>query len=284
MSWAASSPRGWPRSWAGRSSSRTSAAPAAWSARPASRGRRPTATNSCLGSVGTHAQNQTLYKNPLYNSATDFAPVALVAEQPIVLAARKDFPRRQPAGVHRLHQGEPGEDAVRLAGSGLFEPPRLRAVHLGDRREGHAHPLSHRRRRRIDRRPDRLPVPDRGGRRSPLARGQAGKDDRDTDPQRWSRACRTCHPRTSRGSRISRPTSGTLCSCRKGTPPADRAEGSTPPPVAGHGHARSAGEAGDVGATVPAPERRSPEYLQKFVENEIAKWAGPIKAAGVTMD
>ena len=40
----------------------------------------------------------------------------------------------------------------------------------------------------------------------------------------------------------------------------------------------------DVGATVPAPERRSPEYLQKFVENEIARWAGPIKAAGVTMD
>ena len=28
-----------------------------------------------LGNVGTHAQNQTLYKRPLYNAATDFAPV-----------------------------------------------------------------------------------------------------------------------------------------------------------------------------------------------------------------
>src|SRR5216683_1825981 len=28
-----------------------------------------------LGSVGTHAQNQTLYKRPAYNAATDFAPV-----------------------------------------------------------------------------------------------------------------------------------------------------------------------------------------------------------------
>src|SRR5438445_1660953 len=27
-----------------------------------------------LGNVGTHAQNQTLYKAPLYNAVTDFAP------------------------------------------------------------------------------------------------------------------------------------------------------------------------------------------------------------------
>jgi tripartite-type tricarboxylate transporter receptor subunit TctC len=45
-----------------------------------------------LGTVGTHAQNQTLYKNPLYNAATDFSPVALIAEAPIVLIARKDLP------------------------------------------------------------------------------------------------------------------------------------------------------------------------------------------------
>ena len=45
-----------------------------------------------LGSVGTHAPNQTLYKKPLYNAATDFAPVALVAELPLVLVARKDLP------------------------------------------------------------------------------------------------------------------------------------------------------------------------------------------------
>src|SRR6202162_1557986 len=45
-----------------------------------------------LGTVGTHAQGQSLYKKPLYNAATDFAPVALIAEVPIVLIARKDFP------------------------------------------------------------------------------------------------------------------------------------------------------------------------------------------------
>jgi tripartite-type tricarboxylate transporter receptor subunit TctC len=36
-----------------------------------------------LGSVGTHAQNQTLFKKPLYDAASDFTPVALVAETPI---------------------------------------------------------------------------------------------------------------------------------------------------------------------------------------------------------
>src|SRR6516165_6956552 len=45
-----------------------------------------------LGTVGTHAQNQTLYKRPLYHAATDFTPVALIAEVPTVLIVRKDLP------------------------------------------------------------------------------------------------------------------------------------------------------------------------------------------------
>jgi tripartite-type tricarboxylate transporter receptor subunit TctC len=45
-----------------------------------------------LGNVGTHAQNQSLYKKPLYNAATDFAPVALVTNQSLDLVVRKDFP------------------------------------------------------------------------------------------------------------------------------------------------------------------------------------------------
>lgn len=38
------------------------------------------------------AINQTLYKNPLYNFATDLAPVALIADQPTILVARKSLP------------------------------------------------------------------------------------------------------------------------------------------------------------------------------------------------
>jgi tripartite-type tricarboxylate transporter receptor subunit TctC len=47
-----------------------------------------------LGNVGTHAQNQGLYKKPPYNAATDFAPVSLIANQSLFLAVRKDFPAR----------------------------------------------------------------------------------------------------------------------------------------------------------------------------------------------
>src|SRR4051812_37060131 len=42
-----------------------------------------------LGATGGFAQNQSLYKNLPYNAATDFAPVALLAETPPVLVARK---------------------------------------------------------------------------------------------------------------------------------------------------------------------------------------------------
>jgi len=38
------------------------------------------------------------------------------------------------------------------------------------------------------------------------------------------------------------------------------------------------------GADIVAPDRRSPDYLQKFVVSEIDKWAGPIKAAKLTGD
>src|SRR5205085_9894593 len=38
--------------------------------------------------------NQTLYKRPLYNAATDFAPVTLMVEQALVLVAHNDLPLR----------------------------------------------------------------------------------------------------------------------------------------------------------------------------------------------
>ena len=52
----------------------------------------PDGYNFVIGTVGTHAQAQTLYKRPLYNSQTDFTPVGLIAQVPIALIARKDLP------------------------------------------------------------------------------------------------------------------------------------------------------------------------------------------------
>jgi tripartite-type tricarboxylate transporter receptor subunit TctC len=39
-----------------------------------------------------------------------------------------------------------------------------------------------------------------------------------------------------------------------------------------------------IGVTIPAAERRTPEYLAKFVPSEIERWAGPIKASGANAD
>jgi tripartite-type tricarboxylate transporter receptor subunit TctC len=40
----------------------------------------------------------------------------------------------------------------------------------------------------------------------------------------------------------------------------------------------------DIGADLVAPERRSPDYLQAFLKNEIVKWAAAIKAANLAVD
>jgi tripartite-type tricarboxylate transporter receptor subunit TctC len=45
-----------------------------------------------MGNSGTHAYSQGLRKSPPYNSVTDFAPVGLVTESPRILLARKDLP------------------------------------------------------------------------------------------------------------------------------------------------------------------------------------------------
>ena len=37
----------------------------------------------------------------------------------------------------------------------------------------------------------------------------------------------------------------------------------------------------EFGSILVAPERKSPEYLQKFIQSEIEKWAALIKAANI---
>ena len=39
-----------------------------------------------------------------------------------------------------------------------------------------------------------------------------------------------------------------------------------------------------IGVAGIAPERRGPEYLAKYVVEEIVRWEGPIKAFGLQVD
>jgi tripartite-type tricarboxylate transporter receptor subunit TctC len=41
---------------------------------------------------------------------------------------------------------------------------------------------------------------------------------------------------------------------------------------------------GSVGAVLVSDDRATPQYLGQFVKSEIAKWAVPIKASGVSID
>ena len=40
----------------------------------------------------------------------------------------------------------------------------------------------------------------------------------------------------------------------------------------------------ELGSVVVSDDRTSPQYLAGFIKSEIAKWAGPIKASGVSID
>lgn len=45
-----------------------------------------------MGNTGTHAFSQSLYKKPLYDAVADFQPVGLMTESPRILVTRKDLP------------------------------------------------------------------------------------------------------------------------------------------------------------------------------------------------
>ena len=77
-----------------------------------------------IGTVGTHAQGQTLYKRPLYNSQTDFAPVALLAQVPILLTVRKDLPAKDFKEFVAYAQANQAKMQFGSAGAGS-------ATHLG---------------------------------------------------------------------------------------------------------------------------------------------------------
>ena len=77
-----------------------------------------------LGSVGTHAQNQWLYKQPAYNAAKDFEPVILVGSTPLMLIIRKDFPADNLQEFIAHAKARPGELKYGSAGVGS-------AIHMG---------------------------------------------------------------------------------------------------------------------------------------------------------
>lgn len=236
-----------------------------------------------LGTVGTHAQNQALYKNPSYNAATDFSPVALIAEAPIVLIARKDLPVNNLQEFISYTKANQTKMQYGSAGTGS-------AAHLGCALLNAAIGVSV------------THVPYRGG---------AGAM-QDLIAGRIDYACPVisiAKPQIEGGSikalailtKDRSPIMPELASAHEqgiinfeaGIWYAIFLPKGTPRPIVQKLHDAIVATLNTsavqdrlkvIGTTVVAPERRSPAYLQSFVESEIGKWTAIIRDAGVTAE
>ena len=234
-----------------------------------------------IGNAGTHAVNQTLYRNPLYNAATDFAPVALIAEVPNLLLARKDLPAGNlaefvayaKANQAKMQYGSPGAGSVNHLACALLDlSVGIEVTHIPYRSAIMPDLIAG----RLDYWCPTITVA------IPQIESHTVKAlailTRNRSPNLPALA--TAHEQGLAGF-----DAGTWNALflPKGTPAAIVAKL--------HAAAVAAMETPsvrarlkDIGAIVVEPERRSPEYLQKFVESEIAKWAGPIRASGLAME
>jgi tripartite-type tricarboxylate transporter receptor subunit TctC len=236
-----------------------------------------------LGNMGTHAANQTFYKTPLYNAATDFAPVVLVAETPLLLLARKDLPAGNlpefiayaRANQARMQFGSGGAgSASHLACMLVNLAIGIDVTHVPYR--GAAPAMQDLIAGRID-----YQCPD-----SPtsVAQVEAGTV-KAIAVLTGERSPRLPDLPTAReqGLRDVAASNWFAVFCPKDTPTAVVEKLNTAIVAAMDTPALQA-RMREIGADLVAPERRSPHYLQTFVEGEIAKWAGPIKASGATIE
>ena len=236
-----------------------------------------------LGTVGTHAQSQTMYKKPLYNTVADFTPVALIAEVPIVLITRKDLP------VNDLKEfiayAKANQTTMQFGSAGAGSAPQLGCVLLNyligvD--------ITH--------------VPYRG----------TGPAMQDLQGGRIDYLCEvvsTAKPQIDGGTVkpiaiMTKERSSALpnvpTGLEQGTPnleaytwnaiflpkdaPADVVKKLNDATVQAMKTPAVRERLEGLGAVIVPEDRATPEYLGQFVKSEIEKWAGPIKASGVTVD
>ncbi len=233
-----------------------------------------------LGTSGTHALNQTIYQKPLYNAATDFTPVGLIFEVPLVLMTRKDFPAenlKEFIAYARAHQAAMQYGSSGVGGTGHLACALLNTAigvtitHVPYCGGGPA--MTDLLGGRIDyqcalaniaapqieaQRAKGIAV--MGRERSPILPAVATMQEqglRDFEASAWNAIFL----------------------------PKD-----TPAPIVDRLHDALVetmetpwvrDRLTELGAVIVRPDRRSPAYLQKFVESEIEKWAAIIKAANI---
>ena len=236
-----------------------------------------------LGTVGSAAQGQTLYKHPLYNTVTDFTPVILIAEVPLVLITRKDLPVsnfKEFVAYSNEHQaetqfGSAGAGSATHLGCVLMNYLiGLKITHVPYRGTGPA--MQDLQGGRIDFLCDVMttakPPIDSGS-----VKGLAVFD------SKRSSALPNVPTAAEQGVPDLIAYTWNAMFLPKGTPEQivktlhDAALEAMHTPMV---HDRLTA----LGAEIASDNEATPEYLGKFVKSEIEKWAVPIKESGVTVE
>lgn len=236
-----------------------------------------------LGTVGTHAQGQTLYKKPLYDAVADFTPVALVADVPLVLLTRKDLPAASLQDFIAYTKANQAKMSYGSAGTGsgghlacvlLDSAMGTKVTHVPYR--GTTPGLQDLMAGRIDFYCDVLStaLPHiQGGtlkalaimtkERSPVLPDLPSAHEqglRDFEAYTWNAIFL---PKGAPDEVVKRLNAAARDAMK--TPAVrERLQG--------------------LGAQIVAEDRATPQYLGQFVKSEIAKWAAPIRAAGVSAE
>ena len=236
-----------------------------------------------LGNSGTHAQNQSLYKRPRYNPATDFAPVALIGRAAMVLIVRNELPANTlpefisyaKANEAKMQYGSAGPGSAIHLACLLFNaavglnvthvPYRASSAALQDLIPGRIDymcPVDGSVIAQIDSKAVKAIAVLRT-KRSPIlpklpTASEQGLADFDTSLW-WALFL----PKGAPAAIVQRLHEATIA--MMDTPSVQE-------------------RMRELGVDLAEPELRSSEYLRTFVESEIDKWAAPIKASGLSMD
>jgi tripartite-type tricarboxylate transporter receptor subunit TctC len=232
-----------------------------------------------LGTVGTQAQGQTLYKKPLYNAITDFAPVGLIADVPIVLIVNKDVPANNlkefvayaKANQDKMQYGSAGAGSATHLGCVVLDTAMgTKIIHVPYKGTGPAMQdlIGGRINFLCDIITTAKPQIDSGAvkglaimttERSPVLPNLPTTKEQGLDALAYT---------------------WNALYLPKGTPPdvvkklnAAMVEAMKTPAVKDRLQS--------LGAMVVSADRSTPEYLGKFTADEIKKWQAPIKASGV---
>src|SRR5712664_695346 len=235
-----------------------------------------------LGTVGTQAQNQTLYKKPAYDSTKDFISVGLFLEAPLVLVVRKDLPVGSmkefvayvKANADKMQFASAGTgSAIHLGCALMNSVTGLNIVHVPYRGSNPA--MQDLASGRVDYLCDIVttakPQID-GGTVKAIAvlnnsRSAALPDVPTAMEQGYDVEAYTWNafflPKATPDAIVQKLNHATVEAMKT---PAVREKLES------------------AGLKFVSDDRTTPEYLAKFVQSEIAKWAVPIKASGVSVD